>query len=288
MLGNSEVKVYKDARFSDDDGKSFEVAIMVNHQKCSAIVYDAFENRYVAYIEKSLNNYLSLSELELEIDSFFQHSFFSVRFVIVKVMYVTHKSTLIPEPLFEKSKMRELLSFNHDVDSNEDVFEYFIRNGLMYCVFAYPQWFTTLVQKHFKNCTFTHQSVPLINTVLLVNKHKALRKKVYVNVEVDFFDIVVIHGDSLLFANSFSYSHTNDFLYFLLNVFEQLKLNPEVNDVIFMGQVWYDSEFLIEAKKFIKNIHLVSYKDEQEHFSYVFQDLTLVQLSTLINVFRCA
>ena len=76
-------------------------------------------------------------------------------------------------------------------------------------------------------------------------------------------------------------------MFFLLNIYEQLQLNPEVHELTFMGQIGYESELLIQSKLFVKNINFVSYRDELDRFSYVFDEVALVNYVSLLNVFAC-
>ena len=287
MATETNIKVLKDARFDEHDGRRYELAVSVSSKKCTAVVFDTYDNRFVCLVETLIDDYLSLAEHKKEVASFFSNQLFTIAFKSVKILYVTSKSTLVPESVFEKELASKFLAFNHTVDF-DDLIEYsYIRNGSLYCVFSVPLWLKELVQERFKTATFTHQTTPLIDSILMINKNKVLKKKLYVNVESDFFDVIVIDGDNLLMSNSFGYSNSKDFMYFLMNVYEQLKLNPEINELTYMGQIAHDSDLLVQSKLYIKNINFVSYRDELQRFSYVFDDVSLVQYVTLINLFSC-
>ena len=121
----------------------------------------------------------------------------------------------------------------------------------------------------------------------MINKNNSLKRKLYINVQKDFFDVIVIDGKDLILNNSFCYLNSKDFMYFLMNIYEQLKLNPEIHELTFMGLVGYDSELLIQAKLFVKNINFVSYRDELQRFSYVFDEVSLLPYVSLLNLFSC-
>jgi len=287
MTIESTIKVLKDARFNEQEARRYELALSVSSKKCSAIVFDSFENRFVCLIESTIVEYLSLAEHKKEVAAFLANQLFSVEFKSVKILFVTNKSTLVPEAVFEKELAPKFLNFNHTLDFDDSVEYSFIRNGSMYSVFAIPQWLKDIAVERFRNANFMHQTTPLIESILMINKNKVSKKKLYVNVEKDFFDVIVIDGDSLVLSNSFAYSNSKDFMYFLMNIYEQLKLNPEINELTFMGQIGYESELLIQAKLFVKNINFVSYRDELQRFSYVFDEVSLVQYVSLLNVFSC-
>jgi hypothetical protein len=287
MTIESTIKVLKDARFNEKETRRYELAVSISSKKCSAVIFDSFENRFVCLIETSIDEYLSLAEHKKEVEAFLSHSLFSTEYKSVTIIYVTFKSTLVPEAIFEKELATKFLSFNHALDF-DDVVEYsFIRNGLVYCLFAVPRWLKECVSDRFKTARFNHQTTSLIDSILMINKNKTSKKKLYVNVQKDFFDVILIDGDNLVLSNSFCYLNSKDFMYFLMNIYEQLKLNPEINELTFMGQIDYDSDLLIQAKLFVKNINFVSYRDELQRFSYVFDDVSLVHYVSLLNLFAC-
>jgi len=287
MTSEINIKILKDARFDEQDGHRYELAVSVSTKKCSAVVFDTYENRFACLAETVIDDYLSLIEYKKTVELFLTNQFFSSDYKSVTVVYVTNKSTLVPEAVFEKELALKFLTFNHGLEFDDSVEYSFIRSGLMYCAFAIPQWLKTIVQGRFRTATFTHQSAPLIDSLLMLNKNKTLKTKLYINVESDFFDVIVVNGGNLLLSNSFCYSNSKDFIYFLMNVFEQMKLNPEINELTFMGQIGYDSDILIQAKLFVKNIYIMSFRDELQRFSYVFDDVSLVHYVSLLNLFAC-
>jgi hypothetical protein len=287
MANESTIKILKDARFNEQESRRYELVISISTKKCSAIVFDTFDNRFVCLIESEIDEYLSFIEHKKEVASFLAQQLFAVEYKSVRVIYVTNKSTLVPEAVFEKEYARKFLAFNHTLEFDDSVESTHIRNGSLYCVFAIPQWLQECVMERFRIASFVHQTAPLIDSILMINKNKTSKKKLYVNVENDFFDVIVIEGDNLVLSNAFCYSNSKDFMYFLMNIFEQLKLNPEINELTFMGQIGYDSELLIQAKLFIKNINFVSFRDELQRFSYVFDEVSLVHYVSLLNLFAC-
>ena len=109
MSVESNIKVLKDARFNEKDTHRYNVAISISTKQCSAIVFDPIEDRFIALIETTIDEYLSFIEHKKTIASFLAHSLFSLDYKSVSILYVTFKSTLVPESVFEKDNAHTFL-----------------------------------------------------------------------------------------------------------------------------------------------------------------------------------
>ena len=146
--------------------------------------------------------------------------------------------------------------------------------------------FTKLFNEKYNYIKFYHQSSPFIENALIENKNQKFDYKVYIYNYVSFFDIIVITPQKLLFYNSFKYHNENDFIYFLMNVFEQLKLNPALTPVYLMGNISKLSDYYETLKKFITNI---KFKKNTNNFnySYVFNQIPEHYFFNLLNLYQC-
>jgi hypothetical protein len=103
----------------------------------------------------------------------------------------------------------------------------------------------------FGEFTYKHFSTILIEQVLNAEKN-AEKPKMYVNVDNENFDIVVVENGSLKFYNSFEYKTKEDFIYYILFTSEQLKLNPETLELIFTGNIDSKDELYVIAYKYVR------------------------------------
>jgi hypothetical protein len=115
-----------------------------------------------------------------------------------------------------------------------------------------------------------------INSILVSKLLDASRniedKQVFVHIQQNHFEIVVVQNQKLLLYNSFEYSTTEDFLYYLLFTMEQLFLNPETVKVWLLGAVDTDSPYFDIAYKYIRNVALFEPVALQEKYSVSQQD----------------
>lgn len=207
-------------------------------------------------------------------------------FKSAKLIFTSQRETLVPSPLFEKDNINKYFYFNQSVEKNEDVLFNKLRNVDAVNIFSIPTKFKQMFTEHFNNIRFFHQSTPFIENALIDNKNQKFDYKVFIYNHVSFFDILVISPQKLLFYNSFKYHNENDFIYYIMNVFEQLKLNPTQIPVLLMGNISKLSDYYKVLKKFIVDVKFTK-RINTVNYSYVFDQIPEHYFLNMLNLFRC-
>lgn len=88
---------------------------------------------------------------------------------------------------------------------------------------------------------------------LFFNRNRELQK-LFLHCQPNHFELVIIEKGKLLFANSFEYETSEDFLYYLLFTAEQLGMDPEDFELVLCGNISNDAEAYKLAWNYIKNI----------------------------------
>lgn len=210
----------------------------------------------------------------------------SLNYHSVSVMYQTQKSSLLPSAMFELEKLKDIFTFNHVLGESDEL-NYNKLNGVeAYNIFALPSDVSHMLVNTFSSFRIYQQSTPLINSALVRQSTQGGQPRVHMAVYRDFIDIVVTKKGKLQFHNSFKYSNLNDFLYFTLYVYEQLKLDPETVPVKLTGPIESRSEIYIALKRYIKQVSFLEYFDPKQ-ISTVFSDTPIQYFLNLFNLFRC-
>lgn len=84
-------------------------------------------------------------------------------------------------------------------------------------------------------------------------------------------EVTAIENGSLSLHNVFSYQSKEDFIYYLLSVFEQLKLNPETTPILLSGWITQLNDEVVELKKYIRHIEWEE-RPVEFSYSYTFND----------------
>ena len=107
---------------------------------------------------------------------------------------------------------------------------------------------------------------------ILAQSKNQTTKKVAVHVYATHFEVAVIEGKNLLFYNTFNYQTPEDFIYYLLFVYEQLQVNPETIEAIFLGEIEKNSEIYTLTQKYIRTVKFGERSDNAD-YSYQLQTL---------------
>lgn len=160
--------------------------------------------------------------------------------------------TLVPGVFDNEKSGKELLKMNCTVDDGHLIFSDTLASGDIHFVYALSP---AIVEK----CNITggasprHALTGYIN-YLLANASAATKENLWVYVQSTSFQVVFIRDKSLRFCNSFNYQSPEDFMYHLLFVCKQLRLDPELVPLTLMGEVMRDSALFQLLAKYIRYV----------------------------------
>jgi hypothetical protein len=107
-----------------------------------------------------------------------------------------------------------------------------------------------------------------------------------VNTGQSHIDILQIRDKKLDYYNSFRYNTSEDFMYFLVFVVEQLKLNPESVQVVLLGEIERHSSLSDLLHKYIRHISFID-RSSDHRYSFVFDQLPGHYYYNLLNASLC-
>lgn len=167
-------------------------------------------------------DFSSLNETEL-IDSFELQFETTIGYKYTELIIENDLFTTIPKSFFETQDYAALLKFQHPTfDANKyNIFSSQISPLNVNLVFACPTKITNAISSVFSDVQISHSIVEFINTVKNLNENG-----MFVSVKDRKMTIVVISNSDLQLLNSYEFSAHEDILYHILNVFENLKLQP--------------------------------------------------------------
>jgi hypothetical protein len=195
-------------------------------------------------------------DLLLKIQEIFKKdTYLQQDFVTVLVVHQNNLSTFVPNEYFDENTLEKYLNLNvktfaTDFIAFDDITELQAKNVFIPYVninnylfqnfgeFEYKHHLSVLIEKLIKKSTFTD-------------------KRMFVNVHTSTFDIVVLKGEKLVLANSFSFHTKEDFIYYILFTAEQLGLDTDTFQLSFLGSIEKASEIYKIAYQYIRKINFL-------------------------------
>jgi len=276
-----------DKSFNAKNISNYHLSLQVFLKGFSFCLLDRENNKFVAlghYYYEHLVSYKKLLEI---IERVFQsNEILQYNYEHVKVIFATPKFTFIPSTFYLPETAAEFFDFNHKLARFEVLETNYVYSNSTYVVFAIPDFIKDWIHQQLPKARIYHQSIPLIEEMLLKNKNSLVNNSVYVNVYHSFFDIALMEKGQLKLFNSFAYQSATDFQYFLLNTFDQLKLSAVDVPTIFSGFISKADPKIEQSKKFIKNINFLE-KPEHFQYSYEFNNIEDHYFTNMINLYQC-
>lgn len=230
------------------------LSIQVNLNGLSFCVFNQTENtiEHLSQLgfDKKENPKAVLEKLQ---DYFASNKAFSEPFSQVILLHQNELATLVPKELFNPANAADYLKFNSKILKLDviDFDEVEINNSVV--VYVPLMNVNNYIFETFGEFTFKHTATVLIETLL--KQETDIPVRVYINVNRNHFEMVVIKNGDLEFYNYFEFSTAEDFIYYVLFTFEQLGLNPDDIPVYFTGEITGESDLYRMAFIYIRHLH---------------------------------
>ena len=235
-----------------------KLSIQFNLDGFSFSVYNTTSNKEVYFHSYEFKNSQATPEnLLLKIKDIFKtDSQLQNDFLSVTVIHQNNLSVLVPNQFFSEKELASYLNFNikklaidyiafdtlEILDSKNIYVPYVNINNYLF--------------QNFGEFEYKHHSTVLIEKLLKIKKTK--EKKMFVNVSKSSLDITVIESGKLILFNTFSFDTTEDFIYYILFVAEQLNLNVNEFSLNFTGKIDLEDAIYKITYKYIKNIYFLA------------------------------
>jgi hypothetical protein len=279
--------VFIDETFDINQTKNYHISIQAGLNGYSFSVLDTIRNKYILLKHFPFTKGLTMPLLEdkvAEINS--NDEFLSREYRTVFFSFQSPRYTIIPGPLFKKDSLKTYFEFNHIIDDLDEIHYNGFKNIDAFNLFAIPSGLCRLMYKAFVNVRFFHQATSLVEYGLMHHGGKNHDKIVMVNLHGNYIDIVVVQGDKLLFCNTFPWKTEQDLIYFILYVYEQLKLSGEHTPVVISGELQKKSTTYDLLKLYLKRINFER-RDDHFIYSYTFNEIDVHWFTNLFNLRMC-
>ncbi|TNJ41727.1 DUF3822 family protein [Tamlana fucoidanivorans] len=257
------------------------LSIQISLSGLSFCILDTQSNTILHLKEKHFGKKLNPLDILNELtDLFNTDTYLANNFYRVTVIHDSDLSVQVPKTLFNEANLADYLKFNSKILKTDFVtFDALNEQDIINVYVPYVN-VNNFIYDQFGDFTFKHISTVLIEELLHFEKH-ATSLKFYVHVSKDNFQIIVIEKGKLKLYNSFNYQTDQDFIYYILFTAEQLGLNPETFELLFLGDVNKEDALYQIAYKYIRTIAfgniMDNYKFENSHTASNYSNFVLIK-----------
>jgi hypothetical protein len=276
----------KQDRFAGDKfsltGKNLHLSIEVREINLLACLLDKDSNQYLAWSSfnrrdgkdtERLNDMLAEEMLNHECSS-------------SSVVFAHNSAMLIPSAFFSQDSVKDYLKQQNLIKQDETPCSDFIKNNDCYSVYAANTDDYTLLKAKYPQAAFRHHSSVFVEYIMALHKDDANKNEVHVFVFQGYMDVVALQAEKLLLYNRYYFQTPNDFTYFLLWLYEELKLKPEDSPCFFYGEIAEKSEMFDLAWRYLKNIRIAE-NTKRFTFSPILENIPQHRFYSLFMQYLC-
>ncbi|MHA7057068.1 DUF3822 family protein [Aquimarina sp. M1] len=174
-------------------------------------------------------------------------------FDTVEVIYQNDLYTCVPKVLFDSESLKDYLKYTIKVLENDFIaYDELDQHEIVIVYIPYAN-INNFFFETFGTFTYKHATTILIDSILTKEKNSEIIS-VFAHMSARSFDLVITRKGKLLLGNSYVYETHEDFLYYVMFAAEQLRLNPEEFQLIFLGDISKDSTTCTIAHTYIRNV----------------------------------
>ncbi len=204
--------------------------------------------------KQKLTPFDALNRLKTELSS---NTVFSEDFDAVLVIHQNELATLVPKALYNENHKADYLKFNSKILRTDFITQDDISVNDSVNVYVPYVNINNYIFETFGEFVYKHSSSILIDTILQLGETSDT-PELYININNSTIELLVVDKTQLLLFNVFEYNSKEDFIYYVLFVFEQLKLDVETTLVKLSGYVDKDDEIYNILYTYVRHIDFMS------------------------------
>lgn len=181
------------------------------------------------------------------------YSILSESYDEIVILHQNSLNTLVPQSLFDENALGSYLQYNVKVFET-DLFAFdVLKNAEINNVYVPYVNINNFWIDQYQKFNYLHCNSILIDN-LIRQSNMNFEKQVWVHVQPNQFEIIIIQNKKLLFFNSFEPTTPEDFIYYLLFTLEQSQLNPDNCKIQLLGAITEEDAYYKITYQYIRNV----------------------------------
>tara|TARA_R110002167_G_scaffold61125_7_gene172362 strand:- start:716 stop:1546 length:831 start_codon:yes stop_codon:yes gene_type:complete len=258
----------------------YRLSIQISLNGLSFCMLDTVANTVLVAEKITFPKELDPHQVLKEVKQLFEkHDIKQTSYSEVIVLHRNNLFSLVPRPLFNSDELANYLKFNAKILANDHI-DYDEMEGYdMVTVYVPFVNINNYIYDLFGEFVFKHYTTVMVQS-LLNDQAQGKEPVCYVYLSKQEMDITVIANKKLVLFNSFDYSTTEDFLYYLLFTLEQLQLDTEHIQLKLFGAVEERDPIFKSCYEYLKNVSLYT-PSNNATFSNIPHDIDFTVLNAL-------
>ncbi|NQW27428.1 MAG: DUF3822 family protein [Flammeovirgaceae bacterium] len=282
------LKRIKDDVFNTEDMHNYELSLMIGLNDFQFCIVN--QNQRVVLFESYL--FESVKTVNSRVHALMEifknnHVLMAGFWKTIRVAFKTHKYTLVPNNLYEETSNLDYLEVNSRINTTIETTHHYEHSELKLVNiyvgdFRILQWLKSIYK--LKKLIILHQGSALIEGIRKIQQD--VDKELFISVDRGVFHVLIFANSNLHYYNQFSMKSNDDFLRYIMLVFQELSLDQRQTKTIFWGNFTENSDLILLIKKYVRHVALGK-RPKELKFGYQFDELFDHEHFDLFNIYSC-
>ncbi|MFA8433214.1 MAG: DUF3822 family protein [Marinifilaceae bacterium] len=270
--------IFLDTNFEYSQTKEYHLSIQVSLDGFSFSIHQSESGNCLALKKGKIAEGANGKPEELILKNLLNEEMFNKSFQSVSTLWVTPKVSLIPTDIFSESLAESSLKLCHPIQKDEKVIWTEHPELKSNWVFSIPESIWQFLTLQFPGVEIHHHLFPFATEALTFKP--ANHPSVYIHAEQNYIAIFIPEKEGKHFFNTFTFQNTADLVYYILNVFDQRRLNAGQSKLYFSGVIEEGDNVHSLLKKYIFRTEMLPIKRSGK---ITFQGQSKNQFINLLN-----
>ncbi len=280
----------QDESLKSPQHQDFVLSILFDKDGFSFSVFDHQQKKHKALVRCSLqlNGMHNARQIAESFMPFWkQHSLSKLYFNKILFLDALSENTLIPKAFYDERYKDMAFDAVCTVEERKNIRSDSVLTGEIHNLYAEDPDIMQLNGNLFEGrASYRHHITNLCDNIQKYLPANSFQKNIFINVRNRSFDVIIFDQKKLIFANSFSYQSKEDFIYFILFVFEQHHLDPEKDKVFLSGDIMRNSNLHKMLEKYVRYSDFIKRNDTMK-YAYFFDEIPDHLYFSLLNSATC-
>ncbi|MBX7203232.1 MAG: DUF3822 family protein [Bacteroidia bacterium] len=243
---------FRSPTFSYEKASAYHLRVQLGVNECVLAVFDPLPAAFVLFEKYSIQKgYAGLKMHQAVARIFHAHLAGRTQWKNVEVNVLSEVFTCVPASLAELASPAQHLQLTHQL-TEELIYHSARINALeVQLMYGIPSGLMRTIQQYFPDARVNHY---MENLLLRTNSLATNGTFVLAHIHGFYLDVIVLKDNKLLFCNTFSFQSPEDFIYFLLLVYDRLALDREQVALHLAGEIESGSAIYSQCFKYFRTL----------------------------------
>jgi len=275
-----------DSKFDKNFSIEYKLSILIGKDSFFYFIEDLESNALVLkQIQYEQEGHESDGKEQVLKQILLQEKYLQLPYADVSICYSGPKFTIVPQEVFNKHQLKAYLTQVTRIGKNEAVSRCHLTTQDISIVYSIDKIILDIAKSYFPGAKHMHIMAPLLAQAF---QHTTSQKgyQVFVHTGIGIMGIFLFESGDLQFANTFSYESENDFLYYVLLIYEEFGLQTEKIPLMWTGRIQKKSALYEKVEKYIKHLHIL-HSPSYYHYGPAFQNVRFHYYHDLLSMRLC-